>query len=64
MTQTNFAFRHGFIGIGRMAQIILSSLLQAKKLKPQEVLVSRKSLKELKKISKKFHEFLQAPRGF
>jgi pyrroline-5-carboxylate reductase len=50
----NKVYRHGFIGCGKMAQILLGSLLHNRRVKPADVLVSRRSVAELKKIRGRF----------
>jgi len=44
--------RHGFLGIGRMAEVILRALLKAGILRPHQVMVSRQSAEELRKIAR------------
>ncbi|MCC6272659.1 MAG: pyrroline-5-carboxylate reductase [Deltaproteobacteria bacterium] len=47
-------YRHGFIGIGKMAQAILGSMLRAGLAKPAEVLVSDASAVALREAARRF----------
>ena len=48
----NKKFKLGFLGIGRMAEILLRAMLKSKAIKASEVLVSRNSQSALKKIAR------------
>jgi len=52
MKKSKKEFRFGFIGIGRMAELILRGMLQAETVRPDQVLVSRTSQAALNKISR------------
>lgn len=44
---------HGFLGMGKMAEILLRQLLQTKRIRPNQILVSRRNVRELGRISRK-----------
>ncbi len=48
----NKKYKLGFLGIGRMAEILLRAILKSKSIKPSEILVSRNSQAALKKIAR------------
>lgn len=48
----NKKYQHGFVGCGKMAGIILRVLLENQRVKPRDVLVSRRNNLELKKIAR------------
>jgi pyrroline-5-carboxylate reductase len=50
MKKSKTPAQHGFIGCGRMAEIILSAMLSAKIVAPARVIVSRRSAAALKRI--------------
>jgi pyrroline-5-carboxylate reductase len=50
----NKIYQHGFIGCGKMGQIILQALLKNQRVKACDVLVSRRNKAELKKIRARF----------
>ena len=49
----NKKYPHGFVGCGKMAEIILRVLLENQRVKPRGVLVSRRNGRELKKIARR-----------
>lgn len=52
MKKRSSSYRYGFIGIGRMAEVILRSMLRARIVRPQEVIVSRNSRSQLQRIAR------------
>jgi pyrroline-5-carboxylate reductase len=50
----NQIYQMGFIGCGKMAQIILSAGLKTRRFKSNEVVVSRRNISELKKIRRQW----------
>ncbi len=50
MKTSKLKYDHGFIGIGKMGQVILQGLLKSKLVSPKKILVSRRSSSELKKL--------------
>jgi pyrroline-5-carboxylate reductase len=52
MSKRSPHYRFGFIGLGRMAEVILRAMLNAKIASPREILVSRTSTEQLKRIKR------------
>lgn len=46
--------QHGFIGCGKMAQVILQALLKHRRTRPDQIIVSRRNVRELRKIRRRF----------
>lgn len=54
MKKISFSYQHGFLGIGKMAGLILAALLENKLTRPAQVLVSRRDTKALQKVSRQW----------
>lgn len=54
MKSSHSKYRFGFLGLGRMAEVILQGLLRQKIASPKDILVSRRLAPALKKIARKY----------